>query len=127
MKQLFLLFSHSLTNEQIKDAKNSLFIDSFVSLPNGLQTLWSNIPADINILDNYLLPIKEFVKLKANQEDMILIQGDFGAVYEMVNFVKDLNIVPVYATTKREIKEEIKDNKIIKTSIFKHIRYRKYS
>ena len=126
MKQLFLLFSHTLTKEQIKDAKNSLQVDNFISLPKDLQSLWSNIPANINILDDYLQPIKKFVKSKANQEDIALIQGDFGAVYEMVNFVKDLNIIPVYATTKRETKETKKDNKIIKTSVFKHIQYRKY-
>jgi len=115
-----------LTKEQIKDAKKSLQIDNFISLPKDLQSLWSNIPANINILDDYLQPIKKFVKSKANQEDIALIQGDFGAVYEMVNFVKDLNIIPVYATTKRETKETKKDNKIIKTSVFKHIQYRKY-
>ena len=125
-KQLFLLFSHSLTKEQILDAKGTLHIDNFVSLPSNLQTLWSNIPAEIDILNKYLEPIKEFVKLKTDQGDMVLIQGDFGAVYEMVNFVKNLNLVPLYATTKRETKEIKKDGKVIKTSIFKHVIYREY-
>jgi hypothetical protein len=126
MKQLFLLFSHTLTEEQIVDAKNSLQIDNFVSLPDDLQILWSNIPPNIDKIDNYLQPIKEFIKLKANKNDMILIQGDFGAIYQMVNFTKDLELIPIYATTKRETKKITQDDKIIKTSIFKHIKYREY-
>jgi hypothetical protein len=125
-KQLLLLFSHSLTKEQIVDANNSLQIDNFISLPDNLQTIWSNIPADIDEVKSYLQPIKEFIQMKLNRGDMALIQGDFGAVYNMVNFTKDLDIIPIYATTKRETKEIFKDGKIIKTSIFKHTRYREY-
>jgi len=56
----------------------------------------------------------------------VLIQGDFGAVYHMVNFAKELGLIPIYATTKRESIELKQGNKIIKKSIFKHIKFRKY-
>ena len=126
MKNIFLLFSHKLTNEQIIDAKKVLKVDNFVYLPNDLQSLWSNVPAELESLKSYLLPLKEYIKNNAKKDDFILIQGDFGAVYEMVNYAKKLNLTPVYATTKRETQEEIQKEKVVKISKFKHIRYRKY-
>jgi hypothetical protein len=126
MKNIFLLFSHKLTNEQIIDAKKVLKVDNFVYLPKNLQSLWSNIPAELESLKNYLLPLKEYIKNNTKEDDYILIQGDFGAVYEMVEYAKKLNLISVYATTKRETQEEIQKEKVVKISKFKHIRYRKY-
>lgn len=126
MKKIFLLFSHKLTKEQEKDAINSLLVDEFVYLDENLQKLWSNIPPDLSNLSTFLEPFKLFLKNNANKEDIILIQGDFGAVYEMVNFTKKLNLIPVYATTKREVKEQETNGSIQKISIFKHIMYRKF-
>jgi hypothetical protein len=123
---MFLLFSHKLTDEQINDAKKSLGVNEFIYLPQELQDLWSKIPANIDSLNQYLTPLKTYLKHNANKNDYVLIQGDFGAVYEMVNFAKSINLVPIYATTKRETKEQKQQDRIVKTSIFKHIRYRKY-
>lgn len=127
MKQMFLLFSHKLTQEQVEDAKIALGVEKFVNLSEELQRVWSNIPTDIPRLEEFLKDIKKFLVDGARKDDFVLIQGDFGAVYEMVNFSKSLGLISVYATTKRET-EEIKgnDNKIIKKSIFKHRRFREY-
>ena len=122
--KMILLFSHKLTDEQIIDAKNILKIEEFIYLPPNLQSIWSNIPPELDSLKEYLKPIKDFVSQFNN--NYILIQGDFGAVYEMVNFSKNIGLIPIYATTKREITEIKKDNKIIKQSIFKHIKFRKF-
>lgn len=126
MSKMLLLFSHKLTQSQKEDAINSLKIDDFVYLPDDLQELWSSIPADLTNLNNFLMPIKEYIKNNAKVNDIILTQGDFGAVYEMVNFTKNLGLIPVYSTTKREIKTEEIDGKIVKSSVFEHIKFRKF-
>ncbi len=81
---------------------------------------FSNIPSDLNNLDEYLLPIKDFLKENSRFGDVVLIQGDFGAVYHMVNFSKNLGLKSVYATTNRRIEEILVDEKTIKKSIFEH-------
>jgi len=126
MKQLFLLFSHSLTNAQKIDAKNSLHADRFISLPSDLQRLWSNIPENDKDISSYLFPLKKYLKLHANKGDFVLIQGDFGGVYNMVNFTKEINLIPIHSTTKREIREQIIGNEVKKISTFKHVIYRRY-
>jgi hypothetical protein len=54
------------------------------------------------------------------------VQGDFGAAYMMVNLVKSIGAIALYATTSREVIEETDGDRVVKESIFKHGRLRKY-
>jgi hypothetical protein len=120
--RLFLFFSHKLTQEQIDYAKDVLKVDEFITLPKDLQILFSNVPPELERLDEYITPFIDFLNKEAKKGDFVLIQGDFGVSYKLVNFCKQNSLVPIYATTKRVVYEEGD----IKKSIFKFIRYREY-
>ncbi len=124
MKKMFLLFSHKLSNEQMIDAQNTFGVAKFISLPLQLQKLWKNFNPDIKKLT--LEDFKSFLSQNANQGDVVLIQGDFGATFAMVNFALESGLVPVYATTQREVVEVVEDGQTVKKSIFKHRRFRRY-
>lgn len=124
--KLHLLFNHTLTQEQTSDAKASLLCEEFVTLPQELQELWSNVPSGLESLEKYLKPIKEYARANVQKDDFVLVQGDFGATYIMVNFLKSLGTKPIYATTSRDVLEIREGDKVIKKSIFKHERFREY-
>ena len=124
MKKMILLFSHTLSDEQKNDAIQNFEVVEFVPLPNDLQKLWSNFDADLEKLD--LEPLRQFLSREAKQGDFALIQGDFGASFAMVNLAFELGIIPIYATTKREVFEVVENGETVKRSIFKHRRFRKY-
>ena len=126
MKKMFLLFSHQLTQEQKKDAQLHYGVKKFVALPRKLQKLWSAISPDSISIVQSLQELKLFLKQEANKGDIALIQGDFGAVYHMVNFCKSKEIVSIYATTKRNTKEYIEEGKMVKKSVFEFRRFREY-
>jgi len=126
MKKLFLLFSHTLTASQEADAKESFGVEEFVTLPADLQTIWSNVPADIENLTQYLQPIRDYLVEMVELDDVVLVQGDFGATCAMASFVKSIEGIAVYATTKRNVEEKEIDGKIVKTSVFEHIRFRQF-
>lgn len=126
MKKMFLLFSHTLTDIQIEDAVKSFSIEKFVSLPNDLQVLWSNIPPEIDDLSSYLEPLKHYFLMEASLGDYMLIQGDFGGGYTMVNFAREQGFIPLYATTKRDVIEKTVEEKVVKTSVFEHVKFREY-
>ena len=126
LKQLFLYFSHKLTPEQELDAKNSLGIEKFVALPDDLQKLWSNVPPELSNLNEYLTPLKDFLRQNAQKDDFVLIQGDFGASFQMVNFAQQLGLIPVYSTSKRDAIEKVVNGKVEKFSRFKHVKFREY-
>lgn len=123
---MLLIFSHTLTSEQIKDAKETLKIENFIYMPDELQMKWSNIPASLQNIENCLEPIKEFILTNSKEGEYVLVQGDFGATYSVVTFCKNNKLIPVYSTTKRVCKESYSDNSIQKISHFSHLLFRKY-
>ena len=127
MSKLFLLFSHNLTATQEADAKATLGVTSFVTLPTELQKLWSNVPSGLESLEAYLEDMRVYLHQELKQGDVVLVQGDFGATCSMVRFVKGLGAKAVYATTTRDVVEKVIDDKIVKTSVFKHVRFRVYA
>jgi len=127
MKKMFLIFNHSLTKHQQKDGIYSLKISEFINLPNNLQKLWQNIPTSIKKIDSCLQPLQNWLLSNAQQEDYVLIQGDFGACYLMVNFALKNGYIPVYSTTEREAVEIHNDDGSIQLHHnVKHCMYREY-
>jgi hypothetical protein len=125
--KMLLLFSHELTEDQIQDANKSLGVTSFISLPVDLQDLWRNVPPTKPSLNDFLKPFRKWVGESANQGDCVLIQGDFGAVYSMVNYSFSLGVVPLYATTERiSIETRTSENMIRSERTFRHKMFRKY-
>ncbi|MBF0230068.1 MAG: hypothetical protein HQK63_10880 [Desulfamplus sp.] len=126
-KTLFLIFNHEITQEQRLDAENSLGVSNFVDLPTQLKELWKQIPAELESVKEYLLPICDWLSQNGKSGDYVLIQGDFGGVYYLVNWAFELEIVPLYSTTERNAVEIKGRNGEIRLShIFRHVRFRKY-
>ncbi len=126
MSSLYLLFSHEFTDNQKKDARENLNVNNIKNLPDKLQKLWSNIPPEIEDLTDYLSPLITWLSEKICQGDYILVQGEFGAVFMIVDWAKKNNITAIYSTTERKSKE-IKDGDQIKTiKLFEHKRFREY-
>ncbi|WNJ18629.1 CRISPR-associated protein Csx20 [Pontibacter sp. G13] len=125
--KLFLLFSHSLGEEQKEDARRRFGVEQFVPLPESLQKAWSNVPPDLPELKDFQLPIRNWLFQHATAGDYVLAQGDFGMVYHAVQDAWNLGLIPVYATTSRESKETIQADGSVRTQrIFKHVQFRIY-
>lgn len=123
MKKMFVLISHDLTPEQEKDAKINQQVDEFIYVKNSI---WQNIPPENEKISTLLSEIKKSILKDAKKGDLLLVQGDFGATYIMVNFAFENGLVPVYATSKRVVTEIKKDENITTIRKFRHIRFREY-
>ena len=124
---LFLIFNHEITPVQENDARSSLGIGQIRCLPPDLKELWRQIPPDLTEISSYLEPIKNRLARQAAESDYVLIQGDFGACYIMVQFAFEKGFVPVYSTTRREaVEEQQSDGAVRLVHNFKHQSYRKY-
>jgi hypothetical protein len=127
MSDLYLVFNHQLTETQAKAAVTQLKIRRIYSLPDGLQALWSQVPPDIPELAPYLSPVIHWLKIQANPFDHVLIQGDFGACYILVQEAFQLELIPIYSTTQRKaIEEPGPEGAVRLTHEFKHVMFRKY-
>ena len=126
MSHLFLLFSHQLTLDQTEDAQRSLGVSltDIHYLPKELQQIFSNIPPELDMLNDYLSPIRNWLCQQSKPNDWILVQGDFGAVVHLVAFSKSCKLIPIYSTTQRVVTFEATTGE--KRSYFKHVKFRKY-
>jgi hypothetical protein len=128
MTNLFLLFSHSLTPDQVEDAKQSLGVSNFVSLPADLQALFSCVPPAIESLRDYVVPIQRWLVERVQPTDFVLIQGDFGVTFLLVHYCLTSRLgIPVYATTQRQsIDIPQPDGSVVTQRVFRHCCFRRY-
>ncbi|WP_297897314.1 CRISPR-associated protein Csx20 [uncultured Campylobacter sp.] len=123
MKTLFMLMNHALTQEQEEDARKNLDVGKFVNIADAM---WSDIdPSEksvIKIVEIY----KDRLRSQAKAGDVLLVQGDFGATYNMIRFAKSMGLIVVYATTNRIVSEQVENGKAVIKREFKHARFREY-
>lgn len=123
MKTLFMLMNHALTQEQEEDARKNLDVGKFVNIADAM---WSDIdPSEksvIKIVEIY----KDRLRSQAKVGDVLLVQGDFGATYNMIRFAKKMDLITVYATTNRIVSEQVENGKVVIKREFKHARFREY-
>jgi hypothetical protein len=126
-RALIFLFNHQLTADQESDARENLGVSKVVEPPEALRELWGNVPPELAELTGYLEPVKQWLMVQASSGDYLLIQGDFGATYLMVNFALENGLIPIHSTTEREATEEVHPDGSVKLSHrFFHKRFRKY-
>ena len=126
-KKVLLVFSHRLTPDQERELRERWSAEEFVYLPPELQELWAGVPPEAEGLREYLEPLFRWMAEKAGPRDLALIQGEFGAVYLAVQEALRLGLVPIYATSRREVREKhLPDGAVIQERVFKHVRFRIY-
>ncbi|MEA3468997.1 MAG: CRISPR-associated protein Csx20 [Thermodesulfobacteriota bacterium] len=127
MPDLFLLFSHSITLAQEEQARQDLGVEQIVSPPDSIRLLWAALPPDLPALQPCLEPVISWLDSDSREGDYVLIHGDFGACYLLVQHCLDTNRVPIYSTTERQaVETNLDDGTIRLTHTFCHVRYRAY-
>lgn len=126
MKTMYLIFSHSLSEEQKQEAIEKYGVKEFKYLPNKLQFLWSNISPYQESVEEDIRMILCYIEKNACKEDIILVQGDYGSTYYLVSRLIQKGYICIYSTSHRVSSEENIGKTVIKTSKFSHIRFRRY-
>ena len=126
-RQAILIFSHELTAEQERELREKWCVTDIATMPEDISKRWKNVPPDLPSLKEYVRPLLEWLVKVALPGDLVLVQGDFGATYITVNFAMKIGLVPVYATTSRQVKERNMPGGVVEQSrIFSHRMFRKY-
>ena len=123
MKILFTLINHTLTSEQEEDARKNLNVDKFINIADAM---WSDIDPSEKSVIKFVEIYKDKLKKQAKAGDVLLVQGDFGATYNMIRFAKNMGLIAVYATTNRIVSEQVENGKVVIKREFKHARFREY-
>ncbi|PTQ51048.1 MAG: hypothetical protein HSCHL_1558 [Hydrogenibacillus schlegelii] len=126
-RQLLIVMSHALLPEQKREAEERFGVTTFVQLPEDLQARWSNVDPELLHLDDWLRPIAVWMEETGHPGDYVLIQGEYGATVWLVARARRAGLVPIYATTRREVRERREpDGSVVTERIFRHVRFRLY-
>ena len=126
-KRMFLLFSHTLTDEQEKDARAKLGVGEFVYMPDELGRKWKQVPPEGEFDQDLAGLFTGWLKENSSTGDYALVQGEFGLTFALVDFCLNNQIIPLYATTRRVFSQETdKDGNTVNRHVFKHIGFRRY-
>lgn len=128
--KIILLFSHTLTDNQIIELEKRFEIEKITYLADELQFKWSNLSPDYTLIEEELKNVKSFIKNNIEEgfdKQYILIQGEYGAVYHMVNFAFSIGLIPIYSASKRAYESrKIDGNKIENIHYYEHVRFQLY-
>jgi hypothetical protein len=104
-----------------------LTVTKIVLPPEELRSLWAAIPPDSPTLKDILVPVCSWLEKQSAAGDFILIQGEFGACYLLVQHALEFGLVPVYSTTERHAREKhLPDGRVQLEHTFDHVRFRRY-
>ena len=71
MKKIILLFSHTLTETQVKELKENWNCDEIIYMPDELKNNWMNVVDNVDISQ-----FKKFLLDNLQKNDYVLIQGE---------------------------------------------------
>lgn len=121
MADLHLLFNHVLSKDQIREAEEVLKIKDIYTLPPRLNALWSDVNPRGELDRSHLAPIERWLTEKAQEGDYVLVQGECGATFYMVDLCFKRGFVPIYATSDLH-----HDEHVMRGGHFRHVGFRRY-
>ena len=126
MKNFIVLMSHDMSDIQKNDAYENLKVTKIIEAPPNIKKIWGNIEpiSDLNTVK--LDEIVSWIKENSNKQDYVLVQGEFGATFYIVDYCFKNNLIPVYATSIRRVEETRQGEKVITNRVFVHEGYRRY-
>lgn len=126
MKKFIVLMSHDMSDIQKNDAHENLKVTKIIEAPPNIKKIWGNIEpiSDLNTVK--LDEIVSWIKENSNKQDYVLVQGEFGATFYIVDYCFKNNLIPVYATSIRRVEETRQGEKVITNRVFVHEGYRRY-
>lgn len=124
--RMLVIMSHKILEKQVMEVKEKMGVDNILEMPDELKNIWSNISPYGPLPVTSLEKIIKWIQDESQEGDYVLVQGDFGSTYYIVNYCFKKGRIPIYSTTARKVEEKV-ENGVVKTSrVFEHINFRKY-
>lgn len=127
MRRMLLIFSHRLTRDQEREARECLGCSELVPLPPNLQEKWSNVDPLQEDITDWMKEINAWISVNSSAGDYLLVEGDFGMTFAVVNWALENDRISVYSTTGRDYSSnEESDGTLTNIHRFRHVRFRQY-
>jgi hypothetical protein len=128
MRKMLLIFSHELTEDQEREAESLFGCSELIPLPAGLQERWSNVDPLLDDITGYISEIITWISGCSVEGDYLLVEGDFGMTFAVVNWALNNKRKAVYSTTGRDYsRSKDSDGSVVNIHRFRHVKFRHYT
>ncbi len=126
--KLFILLSHRINDEQLLLLIRMYGAIELIYLPENLQTTFSNVDPNLQSLKNISVEIISWLKTyPISLSDKVVLQGESGLCFILLQWLFKQNIEVIYSTTLRHCKEiKLANGSIELRHFIKPIQFRKY-
>ncbi|AEF81047.1 CRISPR-associated protein Csx20 [Leadbettera azotonutricia] len=125
MPTAYCLLNHALTENQKAELANDFGCENCIYPSEELKALWSAVPTDKFLTQAHLEPFASWLS-EAKADDVVVLQGEFGMTFALVDYALGRRLVPVHAVTKRIAKEERDGELVHRSYVFEHVCFRRY-
>jgi hypothetical protein len=119
------LLNHPLTQNQITELETVFNSGRIVYPPAGVSSAWGGIPAEKSLSAEHLRPFTQWLSA-AHEGDCVVLQGEAGATFALVDFALSRGLVPLHSVTQRVARENRDGEKVFRSYVFEHICFRRY-
>ena len=127
MGAIAVVLNHDLSQKQITEIHEELDVSSIYELPESLLEFWKQISPSGELPVVSLKQICRWIEQKTTDGDFVVIQGEFGTVFYLVDFCFAIGRIPLYATSERKYREtQRSDDSVERYHIFRHVQFRRY-
>jgi hypothetical protein len=126
MSRAFCLLNHALTERQLNELAASFSCERVEYPSAALAAQWSAVPVERELSAAYFAPFFAWLSA-ADAGDVLVIQGEFGATFTLVDFALCKRLIPVHAVTRRVAEETRDGEQVRRTYLFEHVCFRRYA
>lgn len=126
MTHIYILLNHSLTDRQTAELHKTYGDDAVLEYPSAeIKAFWSQVPTEPTLPQNEIDRIVQWLS-HAKPDDVLIIQGEYGATFYLVSLALKRKMKALYAVTKRVNTETREGEKVLRSYVFEHVCFREY-
>lgn len=121
----YCLLNHELTENQKNELFTKFNCESIIYPEKELSAIWSQIPAVESIDLSVIKAVTDWLG-NTQEGDVLIIQGEFGSTFMLVDYALKNKMIPLHAVTKRVATEQRNGETVQRQYIFEHVCFRRY-
>ena len=121
----FCLLNHVLTENQEMELEKKFRSERIVYPQKELSDEWAQVPPSEQIDLGIAGRVARWLS-DAERGDILIVQGEMGLTFAIVDYALRNGLVPVHAVSRREECEVRDGEQVTKRHVFRHVCFRKY-
>lgn len=123
--KVYCLLNHSLTGNQLAELQEKYGAGEVLYPDERLAATWAQVPVT-PVLDRGVIQAVTGWLSAAKEGDVLVVQGEFGSTFMIVDYALGRGLVPLHAVARRIALEHREGEKVLRQYVFEHVCFRRY-